>query len=41
MPKFSFFYSDDTATRIGQIIGALIAIGVLCLGAYTLLLAIR
>jgi len=41
MPKFRFFNSDDTATRIGQIIGPLIATGVLCLGAYTLLLAIR
>ena len=40
-PKFRLFDSDDMATRIGQIIGALIATGVFCLGAYTLLLAIR
>ncbi len=41
MPKFKLFDSDDTAARVGQVIGALIATGVFCLGAYTLLLAIR
>jgi len=41
MPKFRFFHSDDTATRIGQIIGVLIFVGVLCLGFYTIFAAFR
>jgi hypothetical protein len=38
MAKLKFLETTDPATRIGEIIGSLLAIGVFCLGGYTVLI---